>query len=86
MNISIPAGKEVPERRQLKKTLFPGRLLHNTNFPNFYVGKINLILGILHVCLWSNLFSALNLKKFALCNNLPGEIKMCEQKFLLINY
>ena len=30
------------------------RLLQNADFPNFFVGKINLILGILHVCLGSN--------------------------------
>jgi hypothetical protein len=46
------------------------RLLQNANFPNFYVGKINLILGIPRVCLWSNLFSALNLKKFSFRNSL----------------
>ncbi len=33
---------------------FLDRLLQNANFPNFFVGKINLILRILHVCLRSN--------------------------------
>ena len=42
------------------------RLLRNANFPNFCVGEINLVLGILHVCLWPNLFSALNLEKLSI--------------------
>ena len=50
------------------------RLLQNANFPNFYVGKVNLILGIPHVCLRSNLFSALNLKKFSFRNTLSNEM------------
>ena len=38
-------------------------LLQNANFSNLCVGEINLVLEILHVCLWTNLFSALNLEK-----------------------
>ncbi|GEM_PF-7129762 len=51
-------------------SIYLGRLLHKPNFPNYCVGKIDLIMIILYIYLWSNLLSALNYEKFALCNSL----------------